>query len=168
MPSEKMSKNSISFWMYLCRQSHTWVPNSTQNPWYPTSCEGHENHLWTLTHLGSFPTAMWSTLCIYLHSSRQGNIVPWWHLRNNSKWVRLKTVRIPSCPFVHSRFPTSPWHGGITLRSKKVIFSRLEKSRTEKYPYNIFIHISMVSASIWPSNMGMSKLTCTLKWVAPP
>ena len=26
----------------------------------------------------------------------------------------------------------------------------------------------MVSASIWPSNVGISKLTCTLKGVAPP
>ena len=55
----------------------------------------------------------------------------------------------------------------MPLRSAKVIFSQLEKSWTEKYPSNRFNHLSTTFASIYPSNMVMSKFTCTLKGVAP-
>ena len=57
---------------------------------------------------------------------------------------------------------------GVALRSAKIIFSRSEKSWTEKYPSSKFNHLSTASASIFPSNIGMSKFTCTLKGVAPP
>lgn len=54
-----------------------------------------------------------------------------------------------------------------TLRSENVIFSQLEKSRTEKYPSNRFNHLSTMSTSIRPSNMGKLKLTYALKGVVP-
>lgn len=40
-------------------------------------------------------------------------------------------------------------------------------SWTKKYPFNRFNHLSTSSASSCPSNMGMSKLNCTLKGVVP-
>ena len=62
--------------------------------------------------------------------------------------------------------PIFEW--GVALRSAKIIFSRAEKSWTEKYPSRKSNHLSTSSASIWPSNTGMSKFTCTLKGLAPP
>ena len=56
----------------------------------------------------------------------------------------------------------------VNLRSEKVIFSLLKKLWSQKYPSNRFNHLSMTSASIFPSNMGMLNLTCTLKGVVPP
>jgi hypothetical protein len=47
-----------------------------------------------------------------------------------------------------------------------VIFSISKKLWTEKYPSSIFNHLSTKSASISPSNNGISKFTCTLKGVA--
>jgi len=49
-----------------------------------------------------------------------------------------------------------------------MIFYVLEKLWIEKYPSSKFNHISTTSPSICPSNKGISKLTCTLKGVAPP
>lgn len=57
---------------------------------------------------------------------------------------------------------------GETLKSEKVIFSLLEKLWTKKYPSNKFNHLSTAYASIYPSNMGISKLICTLKGVVSP
>ena len=57
---------------------------------------------------------------------------------------------------------------GASLRSEKVIFSLLEKSCTEKYPFDRFNHLSTTFACTKTFNMGISKLTCTLKGVAPP
>ena len=48
------------------------------------------------------------------------------------------------------------------------MFSLLEKNWIEKYPSSKFNHFSKAFTSIWPSNMGMSKLTCTLKCEVPP
>jgi hypothetical protein len=56
----------------------------------------------------------------------------------------------------------------MTLRSAKVIFSLSEKLWTKKYPLRRFNHLSTTSASISPSNNGISKFTCTLKGVAWP
>jgi hypothetical protein len=56
----------------------------------------------------------------------------------------------------------------MTLRSEKVIFSLSKKLWTEKYPSRRFNHLSTTSASISPSNNGISKFTCTLKGVAWP
>jgi hypothetical protein len=53
----------------------------------------------------------------------------------------------------------------MTLRSAKVIFSRSEKLWTEKYPSSRFNHLSTTSASINPSNNGISKFTYTLKGI---
>jgi hypothetical protein len=55
---------------------------------------------------------------------------------------------------------------GMTLRSEKVIFSRPKKLWTEKYHSSRFNHLSTTSASISPSNNGISKFTCTLKGVS--
>jgi hypothetical protein len=55
---------------------------------------------------------------------------------------------------------------GMTLRSKKVIFSLLKKLWIEKYPSSRFNHLSTTSASISPSNNGVSKFTWILKGVA--
>jgi hypothetical protein len=54
----------------------------------------------------------------------------------------------------------------MTLRSEKVIFSLSEKFWTKKYPSSKFNHLSTTSASISPSNNGISKFTCTSKGVA--
>jgi hypothetical protein len=43
-----------------------------------------------------------------------------------------------------------------------------EKLWTKKYPSSRFNHLSTTSASISPSNNGISKFTCTLKGVAWP
>jgi hypothetical protein len=56
----------------------------------------------------------------------------------------------------------------MALRSQKVIFSLSEKLWAKKYPSSRFIHLSTASASISPSNNGISKFTCTLKGVAWP
>lgn len=56
---------------------------------------------------------------------------------------------------------------GMALKSENVIFSWLEKSWTKKYHSNRFNHLSMASASMRPSNMGISKLSYTLKGVVP-
>ena len=56
---------------------------------------------------------------------------------------------------------------GMTLRSAKVIFSLFEKLWTKKYPSSRFNHLSITSASIWPSNIGITKLICTLKGAIP-
>ena len=50
--------------------------------------------------------------------------------------------------------------------SAKVIFSLSKKLWTEKYPSRRFNHLSTTSASISPSNNGISKLTYTLKGIA--
>ena len=55
----------------------------------------------------------------------------------------------------------------MTLRSENVIFSLSEKLWTKKYPSRRFNHLSMASAFIWTSNIGISKLICTLKGTAP-
>jgi hypothetical protein len=55
---------------------------------------------------------------------------------------------------------------GMALRSAKVIFSLSEKLWTKKYPSIRFNHLSTTSASISPSNNGISKFTFTLKGVA--
>jgi hypothetical protein len=47
-----------------------------------------------------------------------------------------------------------------------VIFSLSEKLWTEKYPSSRFNHLSTTSASINPSNNGISKFSYTLKGVA--
>jgi hypothetical protein len=57
---------------------------------------------------------------------------------------------------------------GTTLRSAKIIFSLSEKCWIEKYPSSRFNNLSTASASISPSNNGISKFTCTLKGVAWP
>jgi hypothetical protein len=49
-----------------------------------------------------------------------------------------------------------------------VIFSLLGKLWTKKYPSSRFNHLSTTSASINPSNNGISKFTCTLKGVSWP
>jgi hypothetical protein len=51
----------------------------------------------------------------------------------------------------------------IALRSAKVLFSLSEKLCTEKYPSSRFNHLSTTSASIWPSNKGISKFNYTFK-----
>jgi hypothetical protein len=51
-------------------------------------------------------------------------------------------------------------------RSAKVIFSLSEKLWTKKYPSSRFNHLPKTSASISPSNNGISKFTSTLKGVA--
>ena len=56
---------------------------------------------------------------------------------------------------------------GTTLRSAKVIFSLFKNLWTEKYPSSRFNHLSIASASIWPSNIGISKFICTWKGGAP-
>jgi hypothetical protein len=55
---------------------------------------------------------------------------------------------------------------GMALKSAKVIFSLSEKIWTKKYPSSRFNHLSTTSASISPSNNGISKFTYTLKRVA--
>jgi hypothetical protein len=52
---------------------------------------------------------------------------------------------------------------GMTLSSINVIISLLEKLWIEKYPSSRFEHLSTTFASILPSNIGISKLICTLK-----
>jgi hypothetical protein len=47
-----------------------------------------------------------------------------------------------------------------------VIFSLLEKLWTKKYPSSRFNHLSTTSASISPSNNGISKFICTLNGVS--
>jgi hypothetical protein len=49
-----------------------------------------------------------------------------------------------------------------------VIFSLSKKLWTEKYPSSRFNHLSTTSASISPSNNGISKFTYTFKGVAWP
>jgi len=56
--------------------------------------------------------------------------------------------------------------GGNFEEFKSNIFL-IGKIMNWKNPSNRFNHLSMMFASIWPSNMGMSKLTCNLKGVAP-
>jgi hypothetical protein len=56
----------------------------------------------------------------------------------------------------------------MTFRSAKLIFSLSEKLWTENYPSGRFNHLSTSSASISPSNNGISKFICTLKGVAWP
>jgi len=56
----------------------------------------------------------------------------------------------------------------MTLRSEKVIFSLSKKLWTKKYPSSRFNHLSTTSASISPSNNGISKFHYTLKGVAWP
>jgi len=56
---------------------------------------------------------------------------------------------------------------GTTLRSENVIFSLSKKLWTKKYPSRRFNHLSMASAFIWTSNIGISKLICTLKGTVP-
>lgn len=119
----------------------TWVPNFSQNPWYPTSCEGYEKYLWILACLWPFPTTIWSTLYISLHISWQDNIIPWCHLKKNSKWVCLKIVRVPSHPSIHSGFSSSPWHGGDFQEWKSNTFP-IGKFMNQKISFNKFNHLS--------------------------
>ena len=49
-----------------------------------------------------------------------------------------------------------------------MIFSLSEKYCNEKYPLRRFNHLSTTSASISPSNNGISKFTCILKGVTWP
>jgi hypothetical protein len=44
----------------------------------------------------------------------------------------------------------------------------IEKVVDKKYPSKRFSHLSTTSASILPSNIGISKLICTLKGSMPP
>ena len=55
----------------------------------------------------------------------------------------------------------------MALRIMNVIFSLSKKLWIEKYPYKRFNHLSTTSTSIWPSNIGISKLICTLKGAVP-
>jgi len=119
----------------------TWVPNVTQNPWYLTSCKGHERHWWTLTRLGSFLVVAWSILCIYPHSSWQGSTATWWCPVMNPKGKRLKIVRAYFHPSSHSRLPTSPWCGGDFEKWKSNL-SPTRKIINRKYPSGIFNHLS--------------------------
>jgi hypothetical protein len=57
---------------------------------------------------------------------------------------------------------------GDILKEHKGNFSLSKKLWTKKYPSRRFNHLSTTSTSIWPSNKGISKLTCTLKGEAPP
>ena len=52
---------------------------------------------------------------------------------------------------------------GDYLEEWKSDISMSEKLWTEKYPSRTFNQLSRASASILPSNKGISKLTCTLK-----
>jgi hypothetical protein len=54
----------------------------------------------------------------------------------------------------------------MDLRSAKVIFSLSKKLWTEIYPSSIFNHLPTTSASVIPSNNGISKIACTLKGVS--
>jgi hypothetical protein len=54
----------------------------------------------------------------------------------------------------------------MALRIAKVIFSLSKKSWAEKHPLRRFNRLSTTSASISPSNNGISKFTYTLKGVA--
>jgi hypothetical protein len=54
------------------------------------------------------------------------------------------------------------------LRSEKVNFSLSKKLWIEKYPLSRFNHFSTASASINPSNNGISKFNYTLKGVEWP
>jgi hypothetical protein len=56
---------------------------------------------------------------------------------------------------------------GMTLRSANVAFSLSKKLWTKKYSFRRFNHLSTTSASILPSNMGISKFIYTLKGAAP-
>jgi hypothetical protein len=55
---------------------------------------------------------------------------------------------------------------GDDLEECKSNIFPIRKLWTEKYPLSIFNHLSTTSASISPSNNGISKFTCTLKGVA--
>jgi hypothetical protein len=57
---------------------------------------------------------------------------------------------------------------GDDLEECKSNIFPIEKLWTEKYPSSRFNHLSTTSASISPSNNGISKFTCTLKGVAWP
>jgi hypothetical protein len=76
-----------------------------------------------------------------------------------------KKLQIPPRPFAVSH-QSLTW--GTTLRSEKVIFSLSKKLWNKKYPSSRFNHLSTTSASISPSNNGISKFTYTLKGVAWP
>jgi hypothetical protein len=56
---------------------------------------------------------------------------------------------------------------GMALRRTNVIFSLSEKLWTKKYSSIKFNHLSTTSASIWPSNIEISKFIFTLKRLAP-
>ena len=103
-----------------------WVPNVAHSPWYPTVCEGYEKCLWTSVHLSLVLATTWSTLCICPHSFWQGSTAPWWHSRRNSKWVRLRIVSPYFHPSARSRFPTSPWCGGLLWEERKQSFLDLK------------------------------------------
>ena len=107
----------------ICVGNHgIWVLNVAQNPWYPILREGYEKCLWTLAHLGTFPTTTWSTLCICPHSFWQGSTTSWWNLWMNSKWVHLKIVSSYFHTSACSRFPTSPWSVGLLWEERKYYF----------------------------------------------
>lgn len=115
--------HEFHFWLDVCVDSHnTWVPDDAQSPWHPTSCIGYEKYLWIRARLGPFPPVGRSIFCVFLHSSRQGNIVPWQHLENNSKRVQLKEPRVPRHPSTHSKFPTCPWNWCDVKECKSNIF----------------------------------------------
>ena len=73
----------------------------------------------------------------------------------------------PLIPLLIVGFPLVLDVGGDFEEWKSKIFP-IGKIMNHKYPSKIFNHLSMTYASIYPSNMGMSKLACTLKGVAPP
>jgi hypothetical protein len=56
----------------------------------------------------------------------------------------------------------------MALRNTNVIFFLSEKLWTKKDPSIIFDLFSTTSASILPSNIGISKFICTLKGAVPP
>ena len=82
----------------------TLAPDVSLNLWYPTWCAGYGTYSSAHAHLDPFVAAAWSIVCTCPHSSPRDSIVPWWRLRNNSKWVRPRTERVLSCPFYHSGF----------------------------------------------------------------
>jgi hypothetical protein len=71
----------------------------------------------------------------------------------------------PSISFFSQKVSHQSLTWGTALRSTNIIFSLSEKLWTKKYPSRRFNHLSTTSTSILPSNIGISKLICTLKGV---
>ena len=130
-----------------------WVSNAAPYPWYPTLCEGYGKDWWTLARLGPFLAAAWSILCIHPHSFWQGSTAPWWHHGMNSRWVRLKIVSWYFHPSAHSRFPTSPWRGGLLWEEWKQSFPDVkihEQKNNRPIDLTIYLrHLCLFDPQIW-------------------